>query len=253
IFSPRSRANRSSSSLVMSTPSIDTDPVVGASRPAINPSSVDLPLPDGPTIATKCPRGMSSVSGCRMVSGLSPLTTVFETSRRLITSGQLFERRLQDGPDVVGNDPCAARVGVDAVRLIERVVASDAHQKKRNQGDAILLGKLLIDLVECARVVGPEVRRRLHAGKNHSYVTTLCALDDLGEISLQLLGRESSHPVVRTKRDDQHPDIALQRIVQTRESTRRRIAGDAGVDDSIVQPLRAQTLLQHRWKRFVDF
>ena len=36
----------------MSTPSTMMRPVVGASRPAIRPSSVDLPLPDAPVIAT---------------------------------------------------------------------------------------------------------------------------------------------------------------------------------------------------------
>jgi hypothetical protein len=42
----------------MSTESISTEPPLGASRPAISPSSVDLPLPDGPTIATNSPRGI---------------------------------------------------------------------------------------------------------------------------------------------------------------------------------------------------
>jgi len=37
---------------VMSVPSITMRPEVGASSPAIRPSSVDLPLPDGPTTAT---------------------------------------------------------------------------------------------------------------------------------------------------------------------------------------------------------
>ena len=40
----------------MLTPSTLMVPVVGASRPAISPSSVDLPLPDGPVIATTRPR-----------------------------------------------------------------------------------------------------------------------------------------------------------------------------------------------------
>ena len=35
-----------------------TEPDVGASSPASSPSSVDLPLPDGPTIATNWPRGI---------------------------------------------------------------------------------------------------------------------------------------------------------------------------------------------------
>ena len=50
---------------------VDRRPIrsVGASRPAIRPSSVDLPLPDGPTMATNWPAGMVVVSGWRMVSG----------------------------------------------------------------------------------------------------------------------------------------------------------------------------------------
>ena len=46
------------SSAVMSTPSSRMRPVVGASSPAMRPSSVDLPLPDGPVIATDWPRAM---------------------------------------------------------------------------------------------------------------------------------------------------------------------------------------------------
>ena len=41
----------------MSVPSISTEPDDGASSPAMRPSSVDLPLPDAPTIATNCPFG----------------------------------------------------------------------------------------------------------------------------------------------------------------------------------------------------
>ena len=48
-------------------------PLVGASRPAISPSSVDLPLPDGPVIATTLPSGTEQIervqdrerAGCR--------------------------------------------------------------------------------------------------------------------------------------------------------------------------------------------
>ena len=55
IFSPRSFASPSSLRLVMSMPSTRICPVDGASRPASSPSSVDLPLPDGPTTATNSP------------------------------------------------------------------------------------------------------------------------------------------------------------------------------------------------------
>ena len=59
---PRSLASSSSPSRVMSMPSMTMRPVVGASSPAIRPSSVDLPLPDGPTMASVSPSG-SEVEG----------------------------------------------------------------------------------------------------------------------------------------------------------------------------------------------
>jgi len=46
--------------------------------------SVDLPLPEGPTIATNWLRGTSRSSGCRMVSCSLPLVTVRETFARWI-------------------------------------------------------------------------------------------------------------------------------------------------------------------------
>ena len=76
---PRNRASASSPRLVMAVPSMRISPVVGASSPAINPSSVLLPLPDGPTMARLRPAGMVRSRGWRMVSGDPPLSTVFET------------------------------------------------------------------------------------------------------------------------------------------------------------------------------
>jgi hypothetical protein len=72
----------------MSVPSIRISPVDGWSRPAMRPISVDLPLPDGPTMASRSPALTCRSSGCRMVSGWPPLDTVFETPRRSIMNGR---------------------------------------------------------------------------------------------------------------------------------------------------------------------
>src|SRR5438093_7721274 len=53
---------------VISTPSKRMDPAVGLSRPAIKPSNVDLPLPDGPTMATIWFSGTSMVISSRIVT-----------------------------------------------------------------------------------------------------------------------------------------------------------------------------------------
>src|SRR5688572_21455850 len=68
----------------MSVPSMTIDPDVGASSPASRPSSVDFPLPDGPTMATNCPEEIVKSSGWRIVSGWPPLSTVFDTPRSSI-------------------------------------------------------------------------------------------------------------------------------------------------------------------------
>src|SRR5207249_10682329 len=48
------------------------DPAVGLSNPAIKPSSVDFPLPDGPVIATICFSGTSTVTSSRIVTECPP-------------------------------------------------------------------------------------------------------------------------------------------------------------------------------------
>src|SRR5438132_12324821 len=103
----------------MSTPSIVTDPDEGESSPAMRPRSVDLPLPDGPTIARNSPRGTSSVSEWRIVSGSLPLITVFETSRRLITCGFGLHNGPEHAPDVVGQNPGTLCGRMNAVALVE--------------------------------------------------------------------------------------------------------------------------------------
>ena len=47
----------------MSMSSTRIEPLDGASSPAIRPSSVDLPLPDGPTMASRCPDGTARSMG----------------------------------------------------------------------------------------------------------------------------------------------------------------------------------------------
>src|SRR5215213_1272134 len=54
-------------------------PEVGESSPAIRPSRVDLPLPEGPTIETNWPSGMTRSSDLTMVRTSAPEGTFFET------------------------------------------------------------------------------------------------------------------------------------------------------------------------------
>src|SRR2546423_2004168 len=75
---------------VISSPSMRISPEVGASRPATRPSSVDLPLPDGPTTATNWPSGIVRSSSRKIVRRSAPDCTVFETLYNSIMKALLF-------------------------------------------------------------------------------------------------------------------------------------------------------------------
>src|SRR5206468_9320567 len=169
----------------MSTPSIVMRPEVGASRPAISPSSVDFPLPDGPTIATNSPRATSSVSGWRMVNGSLPLMTVLETSRRLITCRlalALSDDRLQNRPHVVRDHSRAVSRGMNAVALIERLAAGDAGEQEWNERNVVLARERRIHPAELHGVIAAEIRRRLHSGEHDPDAARLRPFDDRRDI-----------------------------------------------------------------------
>ena len=56
--------------------------------------------------------------------------------------------------------------------------------------------------------------------------------------------RQAAQAVVAAERDDQHAHVALERPVEPLQAARRRVAGDAGVDDLEVQPVFFETLLR---------
>ena len=70
-------------------------------------------------------------------------------------------------------------------------------------------------------------------------------------LRFQLLDRQPAQPVVAAERDDQDAHVAVERPVEPRETTGRRIAGHAGVDHLVLEPFVIETLLQQRWIRLV--
>ena len=135
---------------------------------------------------------------------------------------------------------------MDAVPLVEGLVARHPLQQKRHERDAVFRRERRIDLVKGDDVVAAVVRRRFHAGEDHRDAARLRPLDDLREVALQLLGRQTAQAVVAAERDDQDADVAVERPVEPRQSAGRRIAGDAGVHDLEVEPCRVEALLQQR-------
>ena len=67
----RNRARPASSNSLTTVPSIATVPLVGVRSPATSESSVDLPLPDGPT-RLACSPGLNRKSTSRSTSTEPP-------------------------------------------------------------------------------------------------------------------------------------------------------------------------------------
>src|SRR5690242_14139967 len=94
---------RLSDRAVIKVPSNSMDPAVGQSSPAIKPNKVDFPLPEGPTTATFCFAGISSVTSSRIVTGRPPALRRIErclieiichplhNARVIITDGIILE------------------------------------------------------------------------------------------------------------------------------------------------------------------
>src|SRR2546430_702834 len=84
MVSRRKRDRSSSPSDVISTPRTVMSPAVGRSRPAMRPSRVDFPLPEGPAMATNCRAATSSVMSVSTSTGRPPLSRRMESPRTVI-------------------------------------------------------------------------------------------------------------------------------------------------------------------------
>ncbi len=73
VCSLRTRARASSSRSSNATPARTTEPLVARSSPAQRPSSVVLPLPDGPTMAHVAPAASEKLTSLSTVNSRSPL------------------------------------------------------------------------------------------------------------------------------------------------------------------------------------
>ena len=84
IFMRLNLAIRLSDRVVISIPSRTMVPSVGRSRPAISPSRVDFPLPDGPITATICFGGIDRATSSSIVTRRPPAVSRMERCRMAI-------------------------------------------------------------------------------------------------------------------------------------------------------------------------
>src|SRR5512143_134010 len=149
-FCPRSRARWCSSIAVRSASSRITVPCVGVSSPARRPSSVVLPLPDGPTTATKAPWGIENDTSRSTANRLSPLRYSFVRSRAMSMrerrgtgGGWRYWRRVSGLAALVGAvyvGACAkgsdGRAATQSSGVLAAAARSDSQSNAANAGPA---------------------------------------------------------------------------------------------------------------------
>src|SRR6266550_1777788 len=124
----------SSDSDERSTPSTVIDPLSGRSSPAIRLSSVDLPIPDSPTIATNSPRSIENVIDSKTRLGRGP-AKVFVRLATSITARRLLTPR--DQRNIEGDGVLGGRAGMFGVGFAHR--PNIAHDIAQRSDDGIVL------------------------------------------------------------------------------------------------------------------
>jgi hypothetical protein len=133
---------------------------------------------------------------------------------------------------------------MNAVAPVERLDPRHAFEEKRDKRHVVLLRERWIHLMEVDAVDLPEVRRRLHAGKDHLNAARLGPFDDRREVALQLADRKTAQRIVPAERDHEDADVTRERPVQPAQPAGRRIARDASVDHVELEPLGVDPLLE---------
>ena len=136
---------------------------------------------------------------------------------------------------------------MDAIGLeIFRLVA-ETLQDERRERHAIALRHVRKRILERLRVIGPVVRRHAHADDQHACAGFLGALDHRAEVRLQLRDRQAAQAVVAAKLENHHRRMMLrQQLADARAPAGSGVAGDARIDDVIIEPFPLQPFCEQR-------
>ncbi len=163
---------------------------------------------------------------------LDELMELFADRRRTLARDDpqtLIQR--QAGLHAAHDDVDAVGIRMNAVALIQFGVRSHSPKKERIKDDRVSRGKRRIDGVEIARVVGPEVPRRLHAGEQHGDATVGKPSQDCIERRFRYLRVEATQRIVGPELQNDGIGPFRNGPLKPGETARRRVARYSGVRD----------------------
>ena len=133
-------------------------------------------------------------------------------------------------------------IGLEILRLL-----GEAFQDERRERHAIALRHVGERIFERFCVVRSVIRRQSHADHQHVRAGFLCALDDHAKVGLHLCDRQPAQAVVAAElEDDDRRLMLLEQLVDARAAAGAGLAGDARIDDAIIEPFPFQPCFEQR-------
>ena len=148
------------------------------------------------------------------------------------------------GQDARDDGIDAGRGGMQSIALIELGLGGDAVEEERIEQQVVLGGEVGIDRLELAPIIGAEIGRRPHAGKQHGDAPLGQAAHDLLERRARDLGIDPAQHVVGAELDDDGIGALRHRPVEPRKPAGGGVAGDPGIGDLDREALGLERLLE---------
>ena len=119
---------------------------------------------------------------------------------------------------MIGDRARARFVGMHAVALHQGRVAHHVQEQERDERHTVARGELFVRAVKRDRI-GPAANgQRVHADEDDADAAPLRFFDDPAQIGRELFDTDAAQAVVGTERDDEHLDVAVQRVTTRRSA-----------------------------------
>lgn len=136
---------------------------------------------------------------------------------------------------------------MDSVALEHLQVLGEALVEEGQERRTVALRDLGERGFERRRVLGTVVGRHSHADQQHPRPGAAREIDHRTEVLLHLRHGEAAQAVVRAQLEDHDRRFVLgERLGEARQSSARRLAGDARVDEAVFGPLARQARFEQR-------
>jgi hypothetical protein len=131
-------------------------------------------------------------------------------------------------------------VGLEQLAPLRHPFEQEGHQRR-----LVAARQFGVAALEGLDVIGAVVGGQPHAGQHDAGLARLGGIEHGLQVVAQGRHRQAAQAVVAAQGDDDHVRLGpVERGAEAAAPARRGVAADAGIDDAIIQALRAQAPLR---------